>query len=158
MRHFSQRCDSFRVDCKLEDTEALLSAARYGARGAAQVNVCAGKEIWEGNIDDRFLYELISKPLDSSDRVKWYALFLKKEGKTILSASRYGTQFDAFGIDQEDVDALKNALDSRDFDLFVWEEAPSGSEIDFMTIFEKDGGLLELLGQAPQQSRENGEN
>ena len=129
-------CDSFQLDCTIEDVSGLQSCAKLGAARSAQRISGGSIEVWAGPMDKRFAYELLNDPFDpKSHCIKWHNILLRTEGRILLSVTQNGEEVGLHQLDKNDIAFLLELTYQHDIALYYWENAESGSTVPFLESF-----------------------
>lgn len=130
-------CDSFQLDCQMNDLYGLQCCAKLGAAQSAERVSGGSIEIWSGYVDKRFAYELINDPFDEeSQRIKWYNVFLRADEHTLLSITQNGEEVGLHKLDEQDIAFLQELTSRHGLALYYWENASSGSLVPFLEFFQ----------------------
>lgn len=101
------RCNKFRIDCYRNEDEAIASASMYSKPIASQV---ANMLIFEGDITEEFINEIISNPFDQDGKIKWFSLFLRNDNERVLSCEHYGSEFVTGWLEIEEQNYIRTII------------------------------------------------
>lgn len=145
MLRIIDKTDAFRLECASGDEEGKLFCARLGATDSAAMHVEGNKEIWEGDMLPRFTSEFIDRPFDDQGRVKWSAVMLKSDGRTIVAITQHGSRIGMHGVLEDDLEYFAGAVHSLSFSFYYWENGQSGQTVHFQPIYAFEGDLGDII-------------
>lgn len=139
------RTSFFQLECRRNDQEGLQSCARMGAANIASLYIEGTKEIWEGMISDKFVYEFLQEPFDRQGRIKWNGVILRDTEKVVFAATNHGAEMGIYQASISDIEILASALQNHNFSLHCWQETSNGSPTEFRVIYPGNDQWEELL-------------
>lgn len=99
LKYFLNGMDAFEIHC-WEDEQAVvdeiiheLSDVTWRKEGKAV--------IVEGELTDKAKNFLLTKPLNVAGQLKWFSVFLYRNGNILFSSEHYGTEFTGSGLNVE---------------------------------------------------------
>lgn len=117
IEHFFVYADSFEIHCWKEES------AKY----ADIINELPSVErdedgqllIASGQLNEKAKEFILSRSIDTKGRLKWFSLFLKKQGEPLFSSEHYGVELIGYTLETKQTAFLKKVL-PEDVRHFEW--------------------------------------
>ncbi|TCO67709.1 hypothetical protein [Marinisporobacter balticus] len=116
--YFIKRCNKFRIDCWYEEVEGIQRAQLFGESVQSDIN---NMKIFEGQITEQFIKELIEHPFDKEGKIKWFSIFFMNDKDMILSSEHYGSEFSTGWITDEDIEFIRCTI-PKEFCFHTFKE------------------------------------
>jgi len=88
-----------------DDCEGIQSAQKFGKQVPNDIT----KElVFQGKVSPELKQEILTNYLTGEGYIKWFSLFLKKDGEYIFSSGHYGDETCILAHTQEQVEAIQN--------------------------------------------------
>ena len=118
MLYFLRKSDSFRIDCWKSESEAITWILKFASLQDKQSN--PNMTLISGELSDEFINTLLNDAYDSFGRIRWFSVFLKKDGTNIFSSEHYGTEFFANSVSKDDLNYIESLL-PKDASKFIFQ-------------------------------------
>ncbi|MBU9674304.1 hypothetical protein KQ939_15060 [Planococcus sp. CP5-4] len=117
IEYFFAYADSFEIHCwkeesaKFEDIINELSRVERDEDG--QLFIASGQ------LNEKAKEFILSRSLDTKGRLKWFSLFLEKQGEALFSSEHYGVELIGYKLNAEQIAFLEKVLPG-DVRRFEW--------------------------------------
>lgn len=108
IRYFLKEADEFEIHCWEDEQEAVEEI------GAELQDAACRKEgkvlIFSGVLSDEAKAFCQSRALDEDGNLKWFSVFLHRNGKELFTSEHYGTEFVGYGLNRQQREFFERAL------------------------------------------------
>lgn len=117
IEYFFAYANSFEIHCwkeesaKFEDIINELPNVEHDDDG--QLLIASGQ------LNEKAKEFILTRSLDTKDRLKWFSLFLEKQGESLFSSEHYGVELIGYELGVEQIAFLKKILPG-DVRIFEW--------------------------------------
>ena len=99
-----------------DENEAIERAGIFGQ--AVDTDIDNNMRVFQGQITDKFMQELLHNPFDKEGKIKWFSIFLMNGKEHIILSEHYGSEFQAEGLTYDDVEYIRSTI-PKDFTFYV---------------------------------------
>lgn len=146
--YFVSNCNTFCIECFSNSLSGLQSCAKMGAQNIAQRLANGRIEMWEGEVCQRFVYELAQDPFcQQRNLLKWDRVFLRHGQHTLVSITLGGAEISLHGLTKRDLQFAFDVLQPYDIPLCYWENVESGRTVPIRESFQYNADLNDLFGK-----------
>ena len=113
--YFIKKCTHFRVDCWEDENEAIERAGIFGQAVDTDID---NMRVFQGQITDKFMQELLHNPFDKEGKIKWFSIFLMNGKSILFYRNIMEANFKQKRLTYDDVEYIRSTI-PKDFTFYV---------------------------------------
>ena len=115
--NFLEDADSIRIDCWNEEQNIIIEIAHlsYDIDNATNEKMT----ILRFNKNEKVIEEIVDNAFNENRKLKWFSLFLERNGEIIFSSEHYGSEFSITGISKEELKWVRYVV-PKSFNFHSW--------------------------------------
>ncbi|MGI2328097.1 hypothetical protein [Planococcus sp. YIM B11945] len=106
--YFIDRSDAFEIHCWEEEQETVEQIQRE--LDQVQLQKEGHTAVFSGPLTPETKAFFPTKALNNKNQLKWFSVFLLKDGQSLFSSEHYGTELIGYGLTDEQTKFLQEAL------------------------------------------------
>ncbi|QHJ70962.1 hypothetical protein [Planococcus halotolerans] len=117
IEYFLSGMDAFEIHC-WEDEQAVVDEI-INELSSAECRKEGKVIIVKGELTDKAKNFLLANPLNDAGQLKWFSVFLHRNGNILFSSEHYGTEFTGSGLNVEQKEFVIRTL-PEDISVLEW--------------------------------------
>lgn len=116
IEHFFGYADSFEIQCWKEETakfEDIINELPNVEHDDGHLLIA------NGQLNEKAKEFILTRSLDANRRLKWFSVFLERQGETLFSSEHYGMELIGYELNLEQIGFLEKVLPG-DVRKFEW--------------------------------------